>query len=163
MKFILLTHQRELLRPTNSGKLALDLLPEQSCLMVWDRVKPNADLLSYIETSHVGLVYPAEHSNSSKHIVLTEMSHAQLQLFEYVIILDSTWQEARKMVNKSPYLQGLPTIEINCEYDSTFDLRRNQIEGGLCTAECVAMLLKYNNQIQQSSDVLNSLHQFIVK
>jgi DTW domain-containing protein YfiP len=70
-----------------------------------------------------------------------------IESFENIILLDATWQEARKMFNKSPYLQNLPRAHIKPRQISRYQLRRNQPEGGLCTAECVVEILIAKNHI----------------
>ncbi len=63
-------------------------------------------------------------------------SNASLEL----IILDATWQRARKMYRQSPYLQQMPTWQFCHAPASQFARRRNQVEGGWCTAEMIAMV-----------------------
>ena len=64
-----------------------------------------------------------------------------------VFLLDATWQEAGKMFNKSPYLKNVPRTKIKPRQISQYQLRRNQPEGGLCTAECVVEILTAKNYI----------------
>jgi len=48
------------------------------------------------------------------------------------VILDATWQEARKMLRQSSYLKTAARISLPpLMLGSTFILRRNQQEGGL--------------------------------
>ncbi|VAW59294.1 hypothetical protein MNBD_GAMMA11-1660 [hydrothermal vent metagenome] len=60
---------------------------------------------------------------------------------ENFIIIDSTWQEARKIFNRSAYLQTIPRIQLVSKA-SIYRLRRNQIENGLCSAECALELIR---------------------
>ena len=68
--------------------------------------------------------------------------------FDYLVILDATWQEARKMFNRSSYLNQAERVSLDISKPSEFKLRRNQIEGGLSTVECVIELLRLDNNIQ---------------
>ena len=65
----------------------------------------------------------------------------------YFVDFYYTWQEARKIFNKSPYLKNLPRAQIKPRQASQYQLRRNQPEGGLCTAECVVEILIAKNHI----------------
>jgi DTW domain-containing protein YfiP len=58
------------------------------------------------------------------------------------VILDATWQQAKKMYRQSSYLQKADKIALDQAPVSRFQRRRNQRDGGLCTAECVIELLK---------------------
>lgn len=135
MNLILLTHERETHKPSNTGRLVAPVFP-QCWTIIWQRKIPDAELLQLIQQGQVALVYPGETS--------TRLSEAPP--YEHYILIDSTWQEARKIFNHSPYLDMLPRIRIDTAGVSEYTLRRNQREGGLCTAECVVELLKISGQ-----------------
>ncbi|WP_434926678.1 tRNA-uridine aminocarboxypropyltransferase [Shewanella sp. HL-SH2] len=161
MNIILLTHQRELDRKTNTGKLVSEVMLGQVKVIVWDRVNPNPYLLDKLATKQVGLLFPKqEHSAlndiqapQQRFIDIDNDNAHRLAEFSHVIIIDSTWQEARKIYNRSDYLHQLTKITLVNELPSIFSLRRNQIEGGLCTAECACLLLSYCG-LSTEADVL---------
>lgn len=134
MKIFLLTHERELLRPSNTGVLAQSIAPEIVERIIWARNTPDPALLDAINHENTVLLYPVDDTDA-----------APIEFFENIILLDSTWQEARKMFNKSPYLQSLPRAHIKPRQISRYQLRRNQPEGGLCTTECVVEILIAKN------------------
>ncbi len=134
MKIFLLTHERELLRPTNTGVLAQNVAPEIVERIVWARNEPNPSLLDAINQGNTVLLYPVDDADV-----------APIESFKNIIVLDATWQESRKIFNKSPYLKNLPRAQINPQQMSQYQLRRNQPEGGLCTAECVMEILMAKN------------------
>lgn len=136
MKIFLLTHERELLRPSNTGVLAQSIAPEIIERIIWVRNTPDPLLLDAINRENTVLLYPVDDADA-----------APIESFENIILLDATWQEARKMFNKSPYLKNLPRAHIKPRQVSQYQLRRNQPEGGLCTAECVVEILRAKNQI----------------
>ncbi len=80
---------------------------------------------------------------------------------ENFIILDGTWQEAGKIYNKSPYLKEMRTFTLKSKNKSVYNLRRNQKDGGLCTAECVIELLKMKGDIKSSEKLDRALLEFI--
>ncbi len=134
MKIYLLTHERELLRPTNTGALAARVAPEIVERIIWARNTPDPSLLNTISNNNTLLLYPVDDADA-----------VAIDAFENIILLDSTWQEARKMFNKSLYLKNLPKAQIKSQTVSQYQLRRNQPEGGLCTAECVMEILRAKN------------------
>ena len=150
MQFILLTHSREISKKTNTGQLVKQLIPDTQ-IIIWQRTEPDKTLLQLIESGSTALVYPAEETTLT----------AAPQNFENFILIDSTWQEARKIYNRSPYLHQLPRVQLSPELTSSYNLRRNQVEGGLCTVECVVELLR-DGQCFDLADELDVLfHQFI--
>ena len=151
MKLFLLTHQKELHRKTNTGSLAVELLGDMVEVVLWERTKPNKKLLDFIEQGRVALLYPHEQSET-----LCETTP-----YDAYILIDSTWQEAQKIYNKSPYLHDLPCVKIQTDKKSVYTLRRNQKEYGLCTAEIVAEVLKSKSMFEQAEDLEAMLHDFI--
>lgn len=137
MQIILLTHSREISKKSNTGQLVEQLVP-LTRKIIWQRTEPDDYLLKLIESGNTALLYPAENSQGTS--VLAE--------FENFILIDSTWQEARKIFNRSQYLQQLPRIQLSTNNASKYALRRNQVDGGLCTAECAIELLKQTKQIE---------------
>ena len=151
MKLFLLTHQKELHRKTNTGSLAAELLGDAVEVILWERTKPNKRLLNLIEEGSVALLYPHERSE-----LLSERTS-----YDTYILIDSTWQEAQKIYNQSPYLHELPCVKIQTDKKSAYSLRRNQKKYGLCTAEIVAEVLKSKSMFALADDLQESLHDFI--
>ena len=154
MKIILLTHQRELDRKSNTGQLVIDVLGFAASRIIWDRVNPDGALLSLIQQAKVGLLFPELEASEKgeggqpRQVCIDENNKAALAEYEYLIIIDATWQEARKIFNRSAYLHLLTKVNLSHSMKSSFRLRRNQIDGGLCSAECVGLLLTYSGQAQ---------------
>jgi DTW domain-containing protein YfiP len=136
MKFILLTHERELLKGTNTGRIVNEVLGGDVIIILWKRKQPNDFLVNLLDTKKAALVFPVND---------TEGSDNTPENYEYLVILDATWQEARKMFNRSSYLNQADRVSVKTTKPSVFKLRRNQIEGGLSTAECVIALLGHQN------------------
>lgn len=156
MKIYLLTHERELDRPTNTGSIALSVAGGDGGLVqrvTWSRTSPSQQLLSVLSSDSSGLLYP------QSEIAGPEMP---LKECEHFVLLDGTWQEARKMYNRSPYLHPVGRVSLNVTEASRYTLRRNQRQGGLCTAECVIEILRRKGhgdlatRIQARFDLLNT-------
>ena len=69
------------------------------------------------------------------------------------IILDGTWQEAKKILNKSVWLQAIPQAHLNITSESSYTLRRNQDSGHLCTCEVGVELLKALGEEEQARQI----------
>jgi DTW domain-containing protein YfiP len=149
MHIFLLTHQRERFKKTNTGSLVVDVLGEKAQVVAWDRVTPDPELLKSISEGSIALLYPSANSQ-----FVSEVSD-----YRNYIIIDGTWQEAQKIYNRSPYLKGLPAVKIPENKPSAYNLRRNQREGGLCTAECAIEILKARG----FSMLANELHSIFVR
>ena len=136
MKIYLLSHARELKKTTNTGRLAKECLADSVEIVVWQRTEPPKKIIELIDCDEIALLYPD---------IADGQTNSPID-FDNFLILDATWQEARKMYNRSPYLQRASRVSLSRDEPSRYKLRRNQIENGLSTAECVIELLAYNNQ-----------------
>ena len=137
MHIWLLTHPEELKKRNGTGNLIAENLPNQCTRLVWERTNPPQELIS-LSKQETLLVYPT--TEAEKQTV-----HGKIESVAHVIILDGTWQQARKMYNRSPYLHEIQKYEIVGQ-TSIFKRRRNQLENGLCTAETAVHLLnKFDN------------------
>jgi DTW domain-containing protein YfiP len=143
MKLFLLTHQRERLKKTNTGSLVVEALGENARVVVWDRVTPDPGLLACIAEGSIALLYPSAESR-----FVSEAAD-----YQNYIIIDGTWQEAQKIYNRSPYLRDLPAVKIATSKPSVYNLRRNQRDGGLCTAECAIEILATRGFPMQANDL----------
>jgi DTW domain-containing protein YfiP len=132
MKITLLTHFKEFDKRSNTGRLVVDVLGSAAEQVRWDRVNPPARLVEEIETGGVALIYPGSMDETGD----------DLTGIHQVILIDSTWHEARKIHQRSPYLQNVRRISLNTGEKSVYNLRKNQKESGLCTAECVIEVLR---------------------
>ncbi|MCW8348428.1 DTW domain-containing protein [Vibrio sp. ZSDZ65] len=143
LSITLLTHPNETSRATNTGQIVKQLLANTH-VDIWQRKGP---IPSYIASKerpsiceHKGnatpvLVFPSESS-----VPLTQWQ-SQHPRGSHFILLDATWQEARKMLNRSEWLQALPQVSITPPASSQYQLRRNQQSGNLCTFEVVAQMI----------------------
>jgi DTW domain-containing protein YfiP len=158
MQIILLTHERELTRKTNTGQLALAAFPEEVKSIVWSRTAPDNDLVAMLASQQAKLLFPASDTEPALSNAQTLLAPAQSTLIatqrmpSQVVILDATWQEARKMLRQSPYLKTAARVSLPpLMPESAFILRRNQQEGGLCTAECIIALWRQCGRAEQAT------------
>lgn len=155
LQIILLTHEREVTRPTNTGQLAINVYPEHCKRIVWARTAPDEELLKLFKTSDCALLFPdeavAEKADLDEAICIeNHASCINKSMPNTLVIIDATWQEARKMIRRSPYLKEARKYALTTSQNSQFNLRRNQVDGGLCTVECIIALFKQANMPQEA-------------
>jgi len=151
MKFTLLTHFKEFEKRSNTGRLVLDVLGGAAEQVRWDRLQPSARLLAEIEAGGVALVYPG--TPGADDVGLHGIRH--------FIIIDGTWHESRKIHQRSPYLQQVRRISLEPAHKSVYNLRKNQKETGLCTAECVIEILRRTGRIAEAEQLQARFLSFI--
>jgi DTW domain-containing protein YfiP len=143
MKITLLTHFKEFEKRSNTGQLVIDVLGDAAEQIRWDRMNPPARLVEEIEVGGVALVYPGAADDDND----------DLSGIIRCILIDGTWHEARKIHQRSPYLQKVRRISLTPSGKSAYNLRKNQKESCLCTAECVIEVLRLAGKVEEA-DVL---------
>jgi len=131
MKFTLLTHFKEFEKRSNTGRVVLDVLGSDAEQLRWDRMNPPVSLLEEIEAGGAVLVYPGN-----------SVGNGDLAGITRFILIDGTWHEARKIYQRSPYLMKVRRVGLTPTTASRYNLRKNQKEACLCTAECVIEILR---------------------
>lgn len=153
MKIYLLSHERELKKGTNTGRIVKECLGGTVEIVVWKRTEPSKEIVELIDRDQIALLYPD----------LDDSPARSCQDFENFLILDATWQEARKMYNRSPYLQKASRVSLKINEPSRYKLRRNQIVDGLSTAECAIELLRLKDQERLAEKVSSEFDRFNTK
>jgi len=149
----LLTHENETTRETNTGQW-LDKSLSSTSVHIWQRTQPCDKLLAMLQSDNYQayLLFPDDESIAVTQAVVQAKQSGKTPLF---IILDGTWQEAKKMLRKSQWLKALPLIHINPTQDSRYQLRRNQAQGHLCTIEVGCEILIGVGQVEQANQLLS--------
>jgi len=150
-KFTLLTHFKEFEKRSNTGRLVLEILGSDAEQLRWDRMVPPAGLLEEIEAGGVALVYPGA----------ADERDGDLSGITRFILIDGTWHEARKIHQRSPYLQKVRRVNLTPSGKSRYNLRKNQKEACLCTAECVIQVLRSTGNQAQAERLEESFLAFI--
>lgn len=138
----LLMHETEADRATNTGQLLDHALPH--CRRhVWHRKSPPAELLTLLADPAVTpyLVFPGDEALELTEVINRPRAHPLAKPLHFIIV-DATWQQARKMLRQSPWLQDVPTVKLPEGLVTAYTLRRNQPEGSLCTCEVGIALLE---------------------
>ncbi|WP_437888242.1 tRNA-uridine aminocarboxypropyltransferase [Phytobacter sp. V91] len=137
-RFCLVMFDTEPLKPSNTGRLIADILPETTAFL-WSRTEPPQALVDLCASDEYQpmVVFPASYAGSERQVLAAPAS-GKPPLF---IMLDGTWTKARKMFRKSPYLDALPVISVDLSRVSAYHLREAHAEDQYCTAEVAIALL----------------------
>lgn len=156
MKITRLLHEREQHRHNSSGQL-LQQLNQQPILniechdIIWQRTQPHPSLVKAIEQQDPVLLTPHAEGES-----ITEISQVK-----HFIVIDGTWQESSKIYTKSPYLHQAKWHQLKNIAASRYNLRRNQVAGGLCTVEAIIFALQATQHFQAAAFLEQAFQQFL--
>jgi len=144
----ILFHPMEIHKRSSTGRLLSKASNIESA--IWHRKANQVQAHRYTDYK---LVFP---STDDQDQVPTD----QPKPTDNLLYIDGTWQQARKMLRQSPWLQSLPRVQCRKTTTSTFQLRRNQTEVGLSTLEAIANCLFEQGRSQHSQDLLEFLALF---
>ncbi|MGV2873055.1 tRNA-uridine aminocarboxypropyltransferase [Colwellia sp. E150_009] len=162
--FLLLMYDTEVLKPSNTGKLIADLIPDTFAFL-WSRTTKNEELLTLLndEKWQPFVVFPQEYADNQRQVFTQEVvcTQGKRPLF---IMLDGSWREAKKMFRKSPYLDKFPLVSFDpkkslhskelmnyerCSpvgQDSRYTVRKTALEHQFSTAEVAARVLEMSGE-----------------
>ena len=145
--FCLLMYDSEPMKPSNTGRLIADVLPHTTWAFLWSRTQPHPELLALLADPawQPYVVFPACEKEPARLTGEVTLAPGKKPLF---ILLDGTWPEARKMFNKSPYLDGFPVLAIKPDALSTYGMRVANCDEHLCTAEVAACVLEVAGELK---------------
>jgi DTW domain-containing protein len=153
MKITLLTHFKEFDKRSNTGRLVLEILGDAAEQVRWDRLNPPVKLVEEIDAGGVALVYPGSADENGNNDDLSDITK--------FILIDGTWHEARKIHQRSPYLRKARRVCLKPAGPSQYNLRKNQKDACLCTAECVIQILRSTGRIEQAERLQERFMGFI--
>ncbi|GLR10368.1 DTW domain-containing protein [Mixta theicola] len=139
-RFCLVMFDTEPMKPSNTGRLIADILPDTQAFG-WSRTEPDPALLAAVANSGYQpmVVFPESYAAHDRPVLNHPPLSGKPPLF---IMLDGTWTEARKMFRKSPWLDALPVMSLRLTTPSGYTLREAHGAGQHCTAEVAAELLR---------------------
>jgi len=165
--FLLLMYDTEVLKPSNTGKLIADLIPDTFAFL-WSRTEENPELLSVLndEKWFPLVVFPQEYADEDRNVYTNNVicPEGKRPLF---VMLDGSWREAKKMFRKSPYLDQFPMVSFDAKTaiqaisghyqndndllspvgkDSRYTVRKTELEHQFSTAEVAARVLAMHGE-----------------
>ncbi|MCL1078679.1 DTW domain-containing protein [Parashewanella spongiae] len=141
--FLLLMHDDEILKPSNSGRLVADLIPNTTAFL-WSRVDVEQALIDLIDndTYQPVLIFPSDYAKPEREVFESVSDIPALKtkppLF---ILLDGTWRQAVKIFRKSSYLDKVPMLSFSPEHIASYAVRKGQRDFQMGTAEVAALAI----------------------
>ncbi|GIU35470.1 hypothetical protein TUM4433_32880 [Shewanella schlegeliana] len=157
LAFMLIMYDDEVLKPSNSGRLIADIVPDTHAF-IWSRNEPNRKMLEIINDPRYQayVIFPSEYAVEGQAVVEriepTMIAPGKTPL---LILLDGSWREAIKMFRKSEYLHGLPLFSFSPETTASYALRKGARDFQLGTAEVAALALAAAGE-PKSAEVLQA-------
>jgi len=148
--FLLLMYDDEILKPSNTGRLIADLIPD-TYAFIWSRTQADAQLLRLLKDPKWQpiVIFPDEYTRPER--ILNndcEPEKAKRPLF---ILLDGSWAQAKKMFRKSPYLDHFPVLSFSPESISRYLLRKAVKDNQLATAEVAGRALEFIGETENAA------------
>lgn len=148
--FLLLMYDDEILKPSNSGRLIADLIPD-TYAFIWSRTQPDAQLLELLNNPkwQPVVIFPAEYTTPERVLhTYREPENGKRPLF---ILLDGSWSQAKKMFRKSPYLNNFPVLSFSPESISRYLVRKAVKDNQLATAEVAGRALEFIGETENAA------------
>lgn len=147
----LLMADTEALKPSNTGWLVADVVPD-TFAFGWTRTEVDPALLTLLADPQwqAYVVFPGEGLAEGRVItstLLADSSEPKGGKRPLFVLLDATWPEARKMFRKSPYLDHLPVLSLQSEQLSNYRLRRSARDDHFCTSEVAALCMALAGEV----------------
>ena len=157
-RFCLIMFGAEPLKPSNTGRLIADILPETQAFL-WSRTEVDPALLAAINDPERQpyVVFPASYAAPERPVFNELPAGGKPPLF---IMLDGTWAEASKMFRKSPYLNQFPVFSLNVTAASNYQLREASRTEQHCTAEVATALLQQAGDVAAADGLAQHFHYF---
>ncbi|HWV14881.1 MAG TPA: DTW domain-containing protein [Cellvibrio sp.] len=161
-EFILLMHRNEVFKPTNTGRLIADALPDRTHVYCWSRTQPNAELLQRLQDTRrqCFIVFPADAANAgsrSRQVFSEIPGDDRIPTF---ILLDGTWKQSGRMFHLSQWLENIPCILLPMAISRGYSVRKSHQDDYLSTAEAAALCLQLAGEQQNSIGLLDYFQLF---
>ncbi len=147
-RFLILMHSLEARHPVGTGRMAHRCLAN-SILWVDSYFSPSKNLENLLQNNKISpvLLFPGPTSLNLSQISPTE----RLNIFSegkeaVVIVLDATWEIAKKMLHHTPSLQKIPRMSFSARKESGFLVRKQPHPQCLSTIEAIHETLRLLNE-----------------
>jgi len=159
-RVVILQHPKERKRPHQTARMAARGIADDKCLIkVGTKVKDsdNDDLLNESDTY---VMFPNAESKDVAELAASPSS-AALERPLTLVVLDGTWDEAKKLLARSPALKRLPSVHLDLgdAHKSAFVIKTQPNPQCLSTVETVAhslAIIEGDNEI--ITKLLRPLH-----
>lgn len=153
-RVVLLAHARELVKPTNTGRLVARTLAACEVRVTGARRLPDAP---WQAAPGQALLFPAPEAIPIADWRASVSPETPLT----IVVPDGTWAQASHLRRRLPGLSALPSVSVPAGPPSAFRLRRPPRPGALCTLEAVARALEVLEGSSIRSELERALALFV--
>ena len=148
--FLLLMYDDEILKPSNTGRLIADLIPD-TYAFIWSRTQPDPQLLQLLNDPkwQPVVIFPEEYATPER--IMRTYQKPEDNKRPLFILLDGSWAEAKKMFRKSPYLNAFPVLSFSPQSLSRYLVRKAVKENQLATAEVAGRVLEFIGETENAA------------
>ena len=137
-KVSFIMYKKERFLPSNTANLALNSLNNSKVFYRGIKDTPLPAQFIEHETHHALYLYPDDDAE-----VLNQDMFKDITKPINLIIPDGTWRQAKKIYVREKALEGVQKVKLPPVPKSTYLLRRQKFENGVCTFEAMAFALKF--------------------
>ncbi len=136
-RYIIVRHHKEIMRSSNTGRLAALALQNHELLTYGQRDEPLDP--SLFEREDIWLLFPKQKDGE----VLEDDGPYPTLPPKHIVVLDGTWRQARRMAKRIPPLNSIPKIMIPTPTTFPERLRKAPHEWSLSTIEAIARSIEF--------------------
>jgi DTW domain-containing protein YfiP len=129
-RLVLVIHRIEARKPSNTGRLAVECLPNSEILVRGHTDAPTGPVATDPDRDAVFL-FPHEGAGS-----LADLARSSRPVT--LIVPDGTWRQASKVRQRVPGLREIPCVSLPPDAPSVYRLRAEAHDHGLATIEAIA-------------------------
>ena len=138
--FVLLMHRKELFKPTNTGRLIVDVFPGTRAFL-WNRLDAPEELKKILKdpARDCFVVFPADGTENCAREVVREVPKSTKKTT--LILLDGTWKQCSRMIGLSRWLDGVPCLSLPESLVRSYAVRDSGRDHRFSTAEAAISCL----------------------
>lgn len=160
---LILQHPLEVHHAKNSARL-LHLSLSGSRIVVGESFDMAALHAALSEPRYNVLLYPPTAHAGHQRCAALDMAELKDPAKIRLVVLDATWRKSRKMLHKSPLLQGLPRLSLKDAPTSSYLIRKAHQPGQLSTLEATcAALAQLEGQPTRFQPLLAAFDGFVAQ
>jgi DTW domain-containing protein YfiP len=132
-RLVLVIHRREERKPTNTGRLAIECLPNSQAIVRGNESSPDTPF-TWDGSTQPLLLFP--HADA---VPIARFAASERPVT--LIVPDGNWRQAAKVRARVPGLSDVPCVSLEPDAPTMYRLRHERRDGGLATIEAIARAL----------------------
>ncbi len=136
-RLILVIHHTEARKPTNTGRLAAEAMPNSQIVVRGRADMPN-DTLAWSPATRPVLLFPCEGAVPLEEVATVSGDDRPVTL----IVPDGNWRQASKVRNRLEGMRDVPCVSLPVGEPSIYRLRSEAHPFGLATVEAISRCLR---------------------